>query len=244
MTDEERPGSEAFEFRAEIRQLLHILAHSLYTDREIFLRELISNASDALNRMQFEMHTNREVVSPEAELAIQVSIDEEAKTITVSDSGIGMTREELIENLGTIAHSGVGAFMRDLEEEQRSAAEIIGQFGVGFYSAFMVAEEIRVVSRSYRPEAEAVEWVSTAGDSYTIGLAEREERGTSVVLKLKEDAAEFANNWKLEQIIKKHSNYIPFPIKLDDRGSTRKAPSGGRCPARWTGRNITSSTAS
>ena len=222
MTDEQRSGSEAFEYRAEIRQLLHILAHSLYTDQEIFLRELISNASDALNRIQFEMHTNRDVVSPEAELAVRVEIDSEAKTITVSDSGIGMTREELIENLGTIAHSGVGAFMQNLKEDERSAADIIGQFGVGFYSAFMVAEEIRVVSRSYRPEAEPFEWVSTAGDSYTIGPAEREERGTSVVLKLKEEAAEFANTWKLEQIIKKHSNYIPFPIYLDKRVVNQK----------------------
>ncbi len=217
MTDEQKSGTEAFEYRAEIRQLLHILAHSLYTDREIFLRELISNASDALHRIQFEMHTNREVVSPEAELAIHIDMDDKAKTITVSDSGIGMTREELIENLGTIAHSGVGAYLRNLGEGETPAADIIGQFGVGFYSAFMVADELRVISRSYRPEAEAFEWVSTAGDSYTIGPAEREERGTSVIVQLKEDAAEFANTWKLEQIIKKHSNYIPFPIYLGDR---------------------------
>ncbi len=222
MTDEGKSSNEAFEYRAEIRQLLHILAHSLYTDREIFLRELISNASDALHRIQFEMHTNREVVSPEAELAIHIDIDDEAKTITVSDSGIGMTREELIENLGTIAHSGVGAYLRDLGEEETPAADIIGQFGVGFYSAFMVADELRVVSRSFRPEAEPFEWVSSAGDSYTIGPAEREARGTSVIVQLKEDAAEFANTWKLEQIIKKHSNYIPFPIYLGDRVINQK----------------------
>ncbi len=222
MTDEQKSGSEAFEFRAEIRQLLHILAHSLYTDQDIFLRELISNASDALHRIQFEMHTNRDVVSPDAELAIHVTIDNDAKTITVSDSGIGMTREELIENLGTIAQSGVGAFLRGLQEDEKTGADIIGQFGVGFYSAFMVAEEIRVISRSYRPEAEPFEWISSAGNSYSIAPAEREERGASVIIKLKEGAAEFANTWKLEQIIKKHSNYIPFPIYLDDRVVNQK----------------------
>jgi molecular chaperone HtpG len=234
MTDEEKSSREAFEYRAEIRQLLHILAHSLYTDREIFLRELISNASDALHRIQFEMHTNRDVVSPEAELAIHIDLDDEAKTITVSDSGIGMTRDELIENLGTIAHSGVGAYLRDLGEKETPAADIIGQFGVGFYSAFMVAEELRVVSRSYRPEAEPFEWVSTAGDSYTIGPAEREKRGTSVIVQLKEDAAEFANTWKLEQIIKKHSNYIPFPIYLGDRVINQKTALWRQLPSEVT----------
>jgi molecular chaperone HtpG len=234
MTDEEKSSREAFEYRAEIRQLLHILAHSLYTDREIFLRELISNASDALHRIQFEMHTNRDVVSPEAELAIHIDLDDEAKTITVRDSGIGMTRDELIENLGTIAHSGVGAYLRDLGEKETPAADIIGQFGVGFYSAFMVAEELRVVSRSYRPEAEPFEWVSTAGDSYTIGPAEREKRGTSVIVQLKEDAAEFANTWKLEQIIKKHSNYIPFPIYLGDRVINQKTALWRQLPSEVT----------
>jgi len=222
MTDEQKSGSEAFEFRAEIRQLLQILAHSLYTDQEIFLRELISNASDALHRIQFEMHTNRDVVSPDAELAIHVTIDDDAKTITVSDSGIGMTREELIENLGIIAHSGVGAFLRGLQEGEKTGADIIGHFGVGFYSAFMVADEIRVISRSYRPEVEPFEWVSSAGNNYAIAPAEWEERGTSVIIKLKDEAAEFANTWKLEQIIKKHSNYIPFPIYLDDRVVNQK----------------------
>lgn len=234
MTEENTSGSEAFEYRAEIRQLLHILAHSLYTDREIFLRELISNASDALHRIQFEMHTNRDVASPEAELAIHVNIDDEAKTITVSDSGIGMTRDELIENLGTIAHSGVGAYLQSLEEGETPGADIIGQFGVGFYSAFMVADELRVISRSFRPEAEAFEWASSAGDSYNIGPAERDERGTSVMIKLKEDASEFANAWKLEQIIKKHSNYIPFPIYLGDRAVNQKQALWRQLPSEVT----------
>ena len=212
----------AFKFQAEIRQLLHILAHSLYTDREIFVRELISNASDALHRVQFEMLTNREVTSPEAELAIRIEVDEANRRITIHDSGIGMNHDELIENLGTIAHSGVGTFIKDLESGDQKASDIIGQFGVGFYSVFMAADQVRVITRSYRPDSEAYEWVSSAGDSYTIAPAERAERGTSVIVQLKEDAAEFANTWKLEQVIRKHSNYIPFPIYLGDREVNQK----------------------
>src|SRR6266508_1252383 len=197
-------------FRAEVKQLLHILAHSLYTDREIFLRELISNASDALYRVQFEMLTNHDARDPEAELAIHVDVDEAAKTITIADSGIGMTREELIENLGTIAQSGARALMERLEAAQRS--EIIGQFGVGFYSAFVVADEVTVISRSYHPDAQAAQWQSSGGDSFTVGPAERETRGTTVILKLKQDAEEFAHAWRLTQAIKRHSDFVAFPI--------------------------------
>jgi molecular chaperone HtpG len=208
--------SESFEFKAEIQQLLNILVHSLYTEREIFLRELISNASDALNRIQFEMLTNRDVCDPDAELAIHVNVDEDARTITVSDTGIGMTREEIVEDLGTIAHSGAVAFLQQLEQAQRPSVELIGQFGVGFYSVFMVAEEVRVISRSYRPDAEAVEWVSSGGTSYTLGPADRSERGRQVVVRLKEDGAEFAHTWRLEQIVRKHSDFVAFPIYVGD----------------------------
>jgi molecular chaperone HtpG len=207
---------ESFEFRAEIQQLLSILVHSLYTEREIFLRELISNASDALNRIQFEMLTNRDVHDPDAELAIRVQVDEDARTLTVSDTGIGMTRDELVEDLGTIAHSGAAAFLKQLEQRQRPSVEMIGQFGVGFYSVFMVAEEVRVISRSYRLDAEPVEWVSDGGTSYQLRPATKEGRGTDVVVKLKEDAAEFAHAWRLEQIVKKHSDFVAFPIYVAD----------------------------
>ncbi len=219
MTEESKPtqSMEAFEFKAEIQQLLNILVHSLYTEREIFLRELISNASDALNRIQFEMLTNRDVLDPDAELAIRVEVDEEAKTITVSDAGIGMTREEIVEDLGTIAHSGAAAFLQQLEQEQRPSLELIGQFGVGFYSVFMVAEEVRVVTRSYRPDAEAVEWVSDGGTSYRLAPADKADRGTQVEVKLKEEAAEFASAWRLEQIVKKHSDFVGFPIYVGDK---------------------------
>lgn len=206
--------AQAVPFRTEVRQLLHILAHSLYSDREIFLRELLSNASDALHRVQFELLTNRETLDAGAELAIRIEIDEEQKTISIADSGIGMTQDELIDHLGTIARSGVKALMEQLEQAQRS--EIIGQFGVGFYSVFVVAEEVTVESRSYRPDAVAARWHSRGDDSFTVGAGEREARGTTVTLKLREDAAEFANAWRLRQIVKKHSDFLDFPIYMGD----------------------------
>ncbi len=226
MPSSSAPGPIAF--RAEIRQLLDILIHSLYTDREIFLRELISNASDALNRLQFEMLTNRAMLNPEAELAIRLTADKDAHTLTLSDTGIGMTREELIENLGTIAHSGAADFLKSLAD--KPVTDIIGQFGVGFYSVFMVAEEVRVTSRSYRPEAEAWTWVATGGDNYSLepADAERAERGTSIHIKLKEDAHEFANTWRLEQIVHKHSDFVSFPIYVGD-----KAEAVNRQTALW-----------
>ncbi len=208
--------SEAFEFKAEIQQLLNILVHSLYTEREIFLRELVSNASDALNRIQFEMLTNRDVLDPGAELAIHIEVDEEAKSITVSDTGIGMTGDEIVEELGTIAHSGAAAFFQRLEEERRPAVELIGQFGVGFYSVFMVAEEVRVTSRSYRPDAKAIEWTSDGGTRYHLAPADKADRGTRIEVKLKEPAYEFASKWRLEQIVKKHSDFVTFPIYVGE----------------------------
>jgi molecular chaperone HtpG len=225
MTVETEPtaaGGAPVPFRAEVKQLLRILAHSLYTDREIFLRELISNASDALHRVQFEMLTNQEVLDPEAELAIRVTADKDAKTITISDTGIGMTRDELVENLGTIAQSGTRALIERLEAAQRS--NIIGQFGVGFYSAFVVADEVTVISRSFRPDAEAAQWQSHGGETFTVGPAERAERGTTIMLKLKDDAAEFAESWRLQQIIKRHSNYVAFPVYVgEDRANETQA---------------------
>ena len=218
----EHPASEPtpVPFRAEVKQLLHILAHSLYTDREIFLRELISNASDALYRVQFEMLTNQNVLDPEAELAIHVSGDADAKTVTITDTGIGMTREELIENLGTIAQSGARALMERLEAGQRG--QIIGQFGVGFYSAFVVADEVSVISRSHRPDAEAAKWTATGGDTFTIEPAEKAERGTTIILKLKDDATDFAQSWKLQQVIKKHSDFVAWPVYVGEERANQQ----------------------
>ncbi len=204
--------TESFQFKAEVQQLLNILVHSLYTDKEIFLRELISNASDALNRVQFEMLTNHDVLDPDAELAIWLDVDEAAKTITIRDTGIGMTHDELIENLGTIAKSGAKEFLERLKESKGQATNIIGQFGVGFYSVFMVAKEVEVISRSYRQDATAVRWVSNGSDTYTIESAEKADRGTTIIVKLNDDSHDFANLYRLETIVKKHSDFVTRPI--------------------------------
>lgn len=209
-------SAQPIPFKAETRQLLDILIHSLYTERDIFLRELISNASDALTRVDFEILTNREVLNPDKELAIRIRADSEENTLTITDSGIGMTSEEMIENLGTIAHSGARAFLTAAQEGNKHLSDIIGQFGVGFYSAFMVAEWIKVISRSYRPEAQAASWFSSGDDSYTIEPAEKDERGASVIIKLKDDASEFLQEQRLREIVRKHSDFIPFPIYIGD----------------------------
>src|SRR5512147_1029547 len=209
-------SAQAYEFKAEIQQLLNILVHSLYTERDIFLRELISNASDALSRVQFEMLTNREVVDHDAELKITIECDKDNRTLTIRDTGIGMTRDEIVENLGTIAHSGAAEFIRKLQAEKKPA-DVIGQFGVGFYSVYMVADEVTVTSRSYRPDAQAVQWTSKGDNTYTLADVEKADRGTVITVKLKEDAAEYAEDWKLEQIIKKHSDFVSFPICVKDK---------------------------
>jgi len=217
MTEPVTTAPESLEYRTEVKQLRDILAHSLYTDREIFFRELISNASDALNRIQFEQLTNHDVLDHDRELAIHIAVDKEAKTITIADSGIGMNHDELIQNLGTIAHSGAKAFLSSAGEGNKaSVEEIIGQVGVGFYSVFMVAAEVTVTSRSYRPADQAWAWQSTGDSRFTLTPAEKSERGTTIFIKLKDDADEFANNWRIEQIIKKHSDYVSFPIYLKE----------------------------
>jgi len=220
VTDEQASTPEALNpipFKAETRQLLDILIHSLYTEREIFLRELISNASDALTRIDFEMLTNRSVLDPDAELAITITADPEQNTLTITDTGIGMTAEEMAENLGTIAHSGAKAFVAAAQKGTKNLADVIGQFGVGFYSAFMVAEWIRVISHSHQPEAQAAAWFCTGTDTFTIEPAEMTARGTQVVIKLKEDAKEFAQEYRLRDIIRKHSDFIAFPIYLGEK---------------------------
>lgn len=204
--------TQSFHFKAETKQLLNILIHSLYKDREVFLRELLSNASDALNRLRFEMVTNQDVLDPKAELCIRLTVDKEARLLTIQDTGVGMTKEEVIENLGTIAQSGARKFLEATKEKNADLMQVIGQFGVGFYSVFMVAEWVRVTSRSYKPRAKAVTWYATGEDNYEVSAAEMNERGTKVEIKLKEDAAEFADEYRLKNIIHKHSEYIGFPI--------------------------------
>jgi molecular chaperone HtpG len=203
-------------FKAETRQLLDILIHSLYTEREIFLRELISNASDALTRMNFEIQQNRDILDPDVELAIKINTNPQDGTLTISDTGIGMTAEELAENLGTIAHSGAKAFVSAAQEGAKNISDIIGQFGVGFYSAFMVAEWIRVISRSQLPDSSAASWFCTGEDTFIVEPAEKIDRGTTVIIKLKEDAKEFSQENRLREVIKKHSDFISFPIYLGE----------------------------
>jgi len=204
-------------FKAETRQLLEILIHSLYTEREIFLRELISNASDALTRVDFEILTNRQVLDPDAELSIRIIPNPDESTLTIEDTGIGMTADEMVANLGTIAHSGAREFLKAAQEDGKSVNDLIGQFGVGFYSAFMVADWIRVTSRSYLNESQAASWFSTGADTFTVEPTEKGARGTTVTLKLKSDAAEFLQETHLREIIRKHSDFIPFPIYIGDQ---------------------------
>jgi molecular chaperone HtpG len=226
MSSEQPTQREEKQFKTEITQLLDILIHSLYKERDIFLRELVSNASDALTRVRFEMLTNKDVRDADAELAIHITLEEDGdkKQIIISDSGIGMNRDELAQNLGTIAQSGAREFIQRVAEDEASAADIIGQFGVGFYSVFMVAEEVRVVSLSYRPQDTPVAWTSRGGERYWIEEAQKDGRGTTITITLKKDAAEFANEYVLRRTVKKYSDYVPYPIYVGEEAANQQAP--------------------
>jgi molecular chaperone HtpG len=217
MTEQTLPAEgQPIPFKAETQQLLNILIHSLYTEREIFLRELISNASDALARLDFVMLTDRDVLDPDLPPEIRIRTDKEAGLLIVEDTGVGMTRDELVDNLGTIAHSGAQAFVDAARSTEQNLTEIIGQFGVGFYAAFMVADSIQVVSRSYRQDAQPAAWQATGEDTYTLAPGDREMRGTEVRITLKEDAREFLDETRLRQVIKRHSDFIQYPIIIND----------------------------
>jgi len=207
--------SERHHFQAEIQQLLDIVIHSLYTDRDIFVRELISNAADACERLRFLQSSGTECAQPDAPLGISVTTDEKAGTITIADTGIGMTQAELVENLGTIAHSGTRAFLKQLAEEKKPDARLIGQFGVGFYSAFMVASRVTVLSRSYRIDEQGWRWTSENAGGYEIEPAPLVPRGTQVVIQLKDDAREFAKGDSVKRIVQRYSSFIQFPIELN-----------------------------
>jgi TNF receptor-associated protein 1 len=203
---------EKHAFQAEIGQLLEIVTHSLYTDKEIFVRELISNAADASEKLKFLQTSGAEIFEPDRPLRISVSTDDQAKTITFTDAGIGMTHGELVENLGTIAHSGSKAFLEQLKAANNDAS-LIGQFGVGFYSAFMVAGTVTVFTRSYQPGEQGWIWSSDGASGYEIEAAPNLERGTRIVLQLRD--GEFAAASRIEQIIKRYSNFVQFPIELN-----------------------------
>lgn len=209
--------TQQYEFKTEIRQLLDIITHSLYTSREIFLRELVSNASDALDKVRFEQNRSTAIKDPELELRIAITCDEEKKQLVVTDSGIGMTEEELVANIGTIAHSGSAEFIRQTMADQANSSNIIGRFGVGFYSVFMVAEKVTIRTRSFHPEGHAVEWESDGMGSYTIAnLSDDLPRGTTIIVQLKEEGKEFAEKHRVTSVIKKHSNFISFPILVQN----------------------------
>ncbi|MEX1032750.1 MAG: ATP-binding protein, partial [Cellvibrionaceae bacterium] len=202
-------------FETEAKQLLHLMIHSLYSNREIFLRELISNASDAADKLRFEALADDKLFEDDPNLRIRVEFDKDAKTITISDNGIGMSREDAIKNLGTIAKSGTAEFLQNLTGDQKKDSKLIGQFGVGFYSAFIVADKVEVFTRrAGLKKSEGVRWESQGEADFTIETIDRPERGTTVVLHLKDDATEFADRWRLRTIIKKYSDHISLPVEM------------------------------
>ncbi|HWD32187.1 MAG TPA: molecular chaperone HtpG [Pseudomonas sp.] len=206
---------ETLGFQTEVKQLLHLMIHSLYSNKEIFLRELISNASDAVDKLRFEALAKPELLEGGAELKIRVSFDKDANTVTLEDNGIGMSREDVITHLGTIAKSGTADFMKHLTGDQKKDSHLIGQFGVGFYSAFIVADKVDVFSRrAGAPAAEGVHWSSKGEGEFDVATIDKAERGTRIVLHLKKGEEEFADGWRLRNIIKKYSDHIALPIEL------------------------------
>lgn len=212
--DAQTPNLETREFQADVKQVLDIVIHSLYTHREIFIRELISNAADALEKLRYEKLQNPDVADPDLPLEIRIDVDEEKKTFTISDAGIGLSEEEAIKNLGSIAHSGSREFLQKVKESG-SDAQLIGQFGVGFYSVFMAANSVTVQSRSAQPSAGGIEWRSEGTGSYQIGPSPALSRGTRITAHLREDAHEFASKDRVKSVIEHYSNFVPFDIYLN-----------------------------
>ena len=211
------PAPQKFEFQAEIKQLLDIVIHSLYTEKEIFVRELVSNASDALEKLRHTQLTEKEIFDDKLELEINVTTDDKAKTITIQDTGVGMTRAELVENLGTIAHSGSKQFLKALGEGGAKNSNLIGQFGVGFYSAFMVAKSVKVYSHSWRGAEQGHVWSSDGSGSYEIEEADGQSRGSKIVIELKDDCGDYASDWKIKEILERYSAFVSFPINLNSK---------------------------
>jgi molecular chaperone HtpG len=211
---------EKMEFQTEVKQLLHLMIHALYSNKEIFLRELVSNASDALDKARFESLTSAGILGDDAAFRIRIEADKEKGILRISDNGVGMNREELIRNIGTIANSGTKKFLESLSGDQKKDANLIGQFGVGFYSAFMVADNVVLITKRLGEDGPAWRWESAGDGSYTLAPAEKDGektgRGTVLELHLKEDAKEFLDAWRLRGIVKKYSEYIAHPIALAD----------------------------
>lgn len=217
MADAEKVTAQEFEYKAEMKQLLHLIVHSLYTHPEIFLRELISNASDALNKIRFRMLTDRNVLDADADLKIAITLDAKEHTFAIEDSGVGMTKEDLIEKIGTVASSGTLEFLQQVKNENRTLdGNLIGKFGVGFYSVFMVAEEVTVETRHAEPNSKGYRWRSGGEGKFTIEEIDKATRGTKISFKLKETAKEFSEDYTVKHIINKYSNFVDFPIFVDN----------------------------
>ena len=216
MTAKSKSKAETMGFQTEAKQLLQLMIHSLYSNKEIFLRELISNASDATDKLRVEALENSALYESDGDLRIRIGVNEEAKTIEISDNGIGMSKDEVIANLGTIAKSGTSEFLKNLTGDQKKDSQLIGQFGVGFYSSFIVAKQVIVETRRAGAAAdEAVRWTSEGEADFKVESIEKADRGTSITLILKDDEHEFANNWRLRSIIKKYSDHIAIPVQME-----------------------------
>lgn len=207
-------GAQTLEFQTEVKQLLHLMIHALYSNKEIFLRELVSNASDAIDKARFESLTQIDLLGGDQSFKIKISFDKEAKVLRIEDNGVGMSREELIANIGTIASSGTRKFLQQLQDDKKKDFSLIGQFGVGFYSVFMVADKVTLTTKRLGATGPALRWQSTGEGNYTLEEVEKEGRGTVIELHLKEDEKEFLEEWKVRQIVRKYSEYIAHPIAL------------------------------
>ncbi|MBQ0785596.1 MAG: molecular chaperone HtpG [Amphritea sp.] len=204
---------ETLGFQTEVKQLLHLMIHSLYSNKEIFLRELISNASDAADKLRFEALSKDDLYEGDGDLRIRIEFDSEAKTLTIDDNGIGMNRQDVIDHLGTIAKSGTSQFLSELSGDQKKDSQLIGQFGVGFYSAFIVADEVEVITRrAGQPATEGVHWVSQGEGEFTVATVEKASRGTTIILHLKEEESEFADASRLRTLVRKYSDHISLPV--------------------------------
>jgi molecular chaperone HtpG len=231
-------ATETRAFEAEVSQVLHLVTHSLYSHKDIFLRELISNASDACDKLRFAALSEASLTADDAELRIDISFDKDARTLTIRDNGIGMSRDEVIENIGTIARSGTRRFLESLSGDARKDTQLIGQFGVGFYSAFVVADRVTLVTRKAgTPAGAGVRWESTGSGEYTLDAVDAPHRGTTVTLHLKEDESEFLDAWKLRELIKRYSDHVAFPIRLPvekDGKPTEEFETVNHAAALWT----------
>ena len=233
---------ETLEFQTEVKQLLQLMIHSLYSNKEIFLRELISNSSDACDKLRFEALGNDSLYQGDTGLGIRIDYDKDARTVTVTDSGIGMTRDEVVDNIGTVAKSGTRQFFESLTGDQANDSQLIGQFGVGFYSCFIVADKVTLTTRKAGlPAEQGVRWSSSGDGDFTLETVERDVRGTEVVLHMKEDEDEFLDGYRLRNVIHKYSDHIQLPIEMlaektgeEDKEEAPEYETVNKASALWT----------